>query len=107
MDISGAFDHIFQQVRGELKSAFPAESWWSAIQGFYHAVNWREPWIMALLTFDATVLLATIATRKSWQAQRIIFFVTGKMRFRTCRDVFQAFVPGYGQIEMPEDLSRS
>merc|ERR1712194_738295 len=34
------------------------------VMGFYHAVDWSEPWLKGLLAFHVTVWVLAIATRK-------------------------------------------
>ena len=46
-----------------------ASGFWHTAQGFYHAVDWREPFFTYLLGFHVTVALLAVATRRSFGAQ--------------------------------------
>ena len=46
------------------KEILVAPSFRDAVLGFYHAVRWDEPWIMALLSLHACMLLLAVATRR-------------------------------------------
>ena len=43
---------------------FEEPSFYSNAMGFYHAVDWKEPWIRAILCFHAILLVVVIVTRK-------------------------------------------
>lgn len=51
--------------------------WWSSMVGFYNAVDWTEPWLMALLALDLVILLAVVFTRKSVTSQMILLGLIG------------------------------
>jgi hypothetical protein len=42
-------------------------------RGFYEAVDWTEPWLVAVLCLHAMLLLVAVATRKSETAQTCVF----------------------------------
>ena len=42
-------------------------------RGFYEAVDWTEPWLVAVLCLHAVLLLVAVATRKSEMAQTCVF----------------------------------
>jgi hypothetical protein len=42
-------------------------------RGFFEAVDWTEPWLVAVLSLHATLLLVAVATRKSETAQTCVF----------------------------------
>ena len=43
---------------------FEEPSFYSNAMGFYHAVDWKEPWIRAILCFHVILLILAVATRK-------------------------------------------
>ena len=42
-------------------------------RGFFEAVDWTEPWLVAVLSLHAMLLLVAVATRKSETAQMCVF----------------------------------
>ncbi|OAY82867.1 transmembrane protein 18 [Ananas comosus] len=53
---------LFENLSAELRSGFgPAVD---NFVGFFHAIDWKEPWLIGLLAFHVLLLLATIITRK-------------------------------------------
>jgi hypothetical protein len=42
-------------------------------RGFFEAVDWTEPWLVAVLSLHAMLLLVAVATRKSETAQTCVF----------------------------------
>lgn len=43
---------ILTDMNGKQKLSF-----WDTLQGFYHAIDWTEPWIIGLLAFHVVVLV--------------------------------------------------
>ncbi|KAI3893704.1 hypothetical protein MKX03_032120 [Papaver bracteatum] len=43
--------------------------------GFFHAIDWKETWLMALLSFYVTLLLTIILSRKNTNIQTSLFLV--------------------------------
>ncbi|XP_008462809.2 uncharacterized protein LOC103501090 [Cucumis melo] len=41
--------------------------------GFFHAIDWKEPWLMGLLGFHGLLLIITIFTRKRTNFQMFLF----------------------------------
>ncbi|CAA6660601.1 unnamed protein product [Spirodela intermedia] len=53
---------LVEKLSAELRSGFrPA---YDNFIGFFHAIDWKEPWLIGLLCFHATLLLITIISRK-------------------------------------------
>ena len=46
---------------------------WPMLMGFAHAIDWREPCIVALLSLHAALLIIAVATRRSWWSQASLF----------------------------------
>ena len=55
MDVEG-LAQLKDDLLASARSKDPVP-FWSLAQGFYHAVDWTEPWIMALLAGHVIVLL--------------------------------------------------
>ncbi|XP_008783402.1 transmembrane protein 18 [Phoenix dactylifera] len=54
---------LFEKLSGELRSGFrPAVD---NFVGFFHAIDWKEPWLICLLLFHLSLLLTTIISRKN------------------------------------------
>ncbi|KAJ0976903.1 hypothetical protein J5N97_012377 [Dioscorea zingiberensis] len=43
--------------------------------GFYHAIDWKEPWLICLLLFEFTLVLTTILTRRNDKVQLLLFIM--------------------------------
>lgn len=43
--------------------------------GFFHAIDWKEPWLMGLLGFHGLLLIITIFTRKRTNFQMFLFLL--------------------------------
>ncbi|XP_073002850.1 uncharacterized protein [Typha latifolia] len=53
---------LFERFSAEIRTGFrPAVD---NFVGFFHAIDWKEPWLMCLLAFHVFLLLTTIFTRK-------------------------------------------
>ncbi len=74
-DFVGGLEEQVKQFMKESAKA-PATAWehWEA---FSAAVNWSESWIRGLLAFHVFILIAVITTRKSSDAQTVIFIFLG------------------------------
>lgn len=54
---------LLQRFSGELRTGFgPA---YQNFLGFFHAIDWTEPWLICLITFHVTLLTTTIISRKN------------------------------------------
>ncbi|KAE8682320.1 putative Malectin/receptor protein kinase family protein [Hibiscus syriacus] len=54
---------LVQKLSSELRSGIrPA---YENFMGFFHAINWKEPWLMCLLGFHVFLLIVTILSRKN------------------------------------------
>ncbi|KAB1220681.1 Transmembrane protein 18 [Morella rubra] len=64
---------LVQKLSAELRSGLrPA---YDNFIGFFHAIDWREPWLMCLLGFHVVLLLLTIFSRKNINFQMCLFLL--------------------------------
>ncbi|KAJ7973950.1 Transmembrane protein 18 [Quillaja saponaria] len=62
---------LIQKITTELRSGLrPA---YENFMGFFHAIDWKEPWLMGLLAFHFLFLLTAILSRKSTNFQMCLF----------------------------------
>ncbi|CAI8597711.1 unnamed protein product [Vicia faba] len=65
---------LVQKISSELRTNLrPA---YDNFLGFFHAIDWKEPWLLGLLTFYVVLLLVTIISRKNTNFQMCLFFLT-------------------------------
>jgi hypothetical protein len=65
---------LFGRVSSELRTGFaPAVD---SFIGFFHAIDWKEPWLIGMLTFHAILLLVTIISRRNVNFQLILSALT-------------------------------
>ncbi|CAI8605872.1 unnamed protein product [Vicia faba] len=43
---------------------------------FFHSIDWKEPWLLGLLTFHVVLLLVAIISRKNTNFQMCLFLLT-------------------------------
>ncbi|GAB2224034.1 hypothetical protein Droror1_Dr00004780 [Drosera rotundifolia] len=64
---------LVQNLTAEFRSGLaPA---YENLIGFFHAIDWKEPWLMCLLGFHAALLLVTIFTRRNINFQMVLFLL--------------------------------
>ncbi|KAK9758194.1 hypothetical protein RND81_01G214200 [Saponaria officinalis] len=64
---------LIQKISGELRSSFaPARD---NFIGFFHAIDWKEPWLMGLLGFHFLLLVMFLFTRKNVNFQMCLFLL--------------------------------
>lgn len=64
---------LVDKITAELRSGFqPAVD---NFVGFFHAIDWKEPWLMGLLAFHASLLLIVIFSRKNVNFQMVLFLM--------------------------------
>ena len=59
------------------------EGVWENLQAFYHAVDWSENWIRALLASHALVAVLIFLTRSNFNAQAALFLLSDRASFMT------------------------
>ncbi|KQJ94779.1 transmembrane protein 18 [Brachypodium distachyon] len=65
---------LFGRVSTELRGGFaPAVD---SFIGFFHAVDWKEPWLIGMISFHAILLLVTIISRRNINFQLILSALT-------------------------------
>lgn len=65
---------LFGRVSSEVRTGFaPAVD---SFVGFFHAVDWKEPWLISILSFHAILLLVTIISRRNINFQLILSALT-------------------------------
>ncbi|XP_024638677.1 transmembrane protein 18 isoform X2 [Medicago truncatula] len=65
---------LVQKISSELRSNLrPAKD---NFLGFFHAIDWKEPWLLGLLSFYVLLLLVTIISRKNTNFQMCLFLLT-------------------------------
>ncbi|XP_021300098.1 transmembrane protein 18 [Herrania umbratica] len=64
---------LVQKLSSELRSGLrPA---YNNFIGFFHAIDWKEPWLICLLAFHAVLLIITIFSRKNTNFQMCLFLL--------------------------------
>ncbi|KNA14688.1 hypothetical protein SOVF_104420 [Spinacia oleracea] len=64
---------LVQKLSDELRSGFaPA---YDNFMGFFHAIDWKEPWLMGILGFYVFLLLTIIFSRKHVNFQMCLFLL--------------------------------
>lgn len=64
---------LVQKLSTELRSGLaPA---YDNFMGFFHAIDWKEPWLMCLLGFHVLLLLTTIISRRHVNFQMCLFLL--------------------------------
>ncbi|KAK7859636.1 uncharacterized protein LOC112017370 [Quercus suber] len=64
---------LVQKFSAELRTGLrPA---YDNFVGFFHAIDWKEPWLMGLMGFHVVLLLLTIFSRKNVNFQMCLFLL--------------------------------
>ncbi|KAF2608280.1 hypothetical protein F2Q68_00044219 [Brassica cretica] len=94
---------LVQKLSGELRTGLqPA---YENFIGFFHAIDWKEPWIMGLMAFHALFLLVTLLSRRrlnfhmflflfAW-ARFAVFVLYQGATFDTCALQLQISLPSH------------
>ncbi|XP_027923515.1 transmembrane protein 18-like [Vigna unguiculata] len=65
---------LFQKFSTDIRAGFiPA---YDNFMGFFHAIDWKEPWLMGLVGFHVVLLLVVIISRKKTNFQMFLFLLT-------------------------------
>ncbi|EPS60510.1 hypothetical protein M569_14293, partial [Genlisea aurea] len=65
---------LVEKLTAELRSGLkPA---YENFVGFFHAVDWKEPWLVCLLFFHALLLIVTLLSRKNLNFQMCLFLLS-------------------------------
>ncbi|XP_071925772.1 uncharacterized protein [Coffea arabica] len=64
---------LVEKLTAELRSSLtPA---YNNFMGFFHAIDWREPWLICLVAFHAVLFLVAIITRRNTNFQMCLFLL--------------------------------
>ncbi|KAL9446302.1 hypothetical protein AB3S75_014050 [Citrus x aurantiifolia] len=64
---------LVQKLSAELRTGLrPA---FDNFIGFFHAIDWKEPWLMGLMAFHFVLLLVAISSRKNLNFQMYLFLL--------------------------------
>ncbi|KAL3503948.1 hypothetical protein ACH5RR_033789 [Cinchona calisaya] len=64
---------LMEKLSAELRSGLtPA---YNNFMGFFHAIDWTEPWLMCLVAFQVVLLLVAIISRKNINFQMFLFLL--------------------------------
>ncbi|XP_073135235.1 uncharacterized protein [Henckelia pumila] len=64
---------LVEKLTAELRSGLkPA---YENFMGFFHAINWKEPWLICLVSFHVFLLLLTFLSRKNINFQMCLFLL--------------------------------
>ncbi|GKV09030.1 hypothetical protein SLEP1_g20590 [Rubroshorea leprosula] len=65
---------LVQKLSSELRSSLrPA---YDNFMGFFHAIDWKELWLMGLLAFHFVLLIITLLSRKNTNFQMCLFLLS-------------------------------
>ncbi|EFJ44547.1 hypothetical protein VOLCADRAFT_64706 [Volvox carteri f. nagariensis] len=74
-----------RDLRRQWKSFQESEPFLHVLQGFLHAIDWREPWIVSILAFHVLTLVIALVTRKRGAVQLFVFVLAGGVIFNAER----------------------
>lgn len=64
---------LLQKITTEFRTGFqPA---YDIFIGFFHAIDWKEPWLICLLSFHVILLLTIIISRRNINFQMCLFLL--------------------------------
>ncbi|OVA12309.1 Transmembrane protein 18 [Macleaya cordata] len=64
---------LVEKFSGELRTGFqPAVD---NFIGFFHAIDWKEPWLIGLMSFHVALLLTSLMSRKNINFQMFLFLM--------------------------------
>ncbi|GER30785.1 transmembrane protein 18 [Striga asiatica] len=62
-------EKLSAELRTGLKPAY------ESFMGFFHAIDWKEPWLICLVSFHVLLLLVTFLSRKNINFQMCLFLL--------------------------------
>eukprot|EP01023_Acetabularia_acetabulum_P057581 TRINITY_DN6717_c0_g4_i1.p1 TRINITY_DN6717_c0_g4~~TRINITY_DN6717_c0_g4_i1.p1 ORF type:complete len:181 (+),score=11.55 TRINITY_DN6717_c0_g4_i1:39-545(+) len=73
--MSAPLEHAFQDVQQQISQFMneQQQSFRDATLGFFYAIDWTEPWIIAILVTHALLLILVLIFRKNIQIQSVLF----------------------------------
>ncbi|RID45723.1 hypothetical protein BRARA_I02427 [Brassica rapa] len=85
-----AMADLVQKLSGELRTGLqPA---YENFIGFFHAIDWKEPWIMGLMAFHALFLLVTLLSRRRLNFHMFLFLFSCNFSTQNYFDPHGVFV---------------
>lgn len=72
-DVLPDFAHVAAELKKHLNNA--THSFYEDVVGFYHAVDFREPWLQLILLLHVICFGVVVATRNRMNAQTVLFCV--------------------------------
>lgn len=64
---------LVQKLSSDLRSGLrPA---YDNLMGFFHAIDWKEPWLVCLLAFHVFLLVVTVSSRRNTNFQMLLFLL--------------------------------
>ncbi|KAL3689300.1 hypothetical protein R1sor_015609 [Riccia sorocarpa] len=73
-EVAALFDNVTYSMRKQWKQMAGEGSFWEPILAFVHAVDWTEPWLIALMSTHIVLLVLAVLTRRNNNAQMTLFF---------------------------------
>ncbi|XP_042510037.1 transmembrane protein 18 [Macadamia integrifolia] len=65
---------LLEKFSAELKTGFqPA---YENFMGFFHAIDWKEPWLICLMSFHIVLLLMVFLSRRNVNFQMFLFLMS-------------------------------
>lgn len=68
--VSHLLENLSSQLRTGMRPAF------DNFIGFFHAIDWKEPWLMGLMGFYVILLLVAVFSRKNINFQMFLFLLS-------------------------------
>ncbi|CAL8467438.1 g6976 [Coccomyxa elongata] len=83
--IAGAMEEVMKEIRGKFREASKHAGIWDSLQTFITAVDWKEPWLIALLALQALLLISVIVFRKSWNFNLVVLVLAAGLVYNAQR----------------------
>ncbi|GIL81563.1 hypothetical protein Vretimale_743 [Volvox reticuliferus] len=84
-ELVGPLEEVFKDLQRQWKAFQNSEPFLHVLQGFIHAIDWREPWIVSVLVCHAVMLIVALTTRKRGAIQLSLFLLSGGIIFNAER----------------------
>ncbi|BDA42922.1 probable transmembrane protein 18 [Coccomyxa sp. Obi] len=83
--IAGAMEEVIKEIREKFREASKHAGIWESLKAFVAAVDWKEPWLIALLAFQALLLVSVIVFRKSWNFNLVVLVLAAGVVYNAQR----------------------
>ncbi|KAG2483048.1 hypothetical protein HYH03_018077 [Edaphochlamys debaryana] len=74
-ELTGPLQSVFKDLKKHWREFQEAEPFLHVVQGFIHAIDWKEPWIIAILVFHVVMISLALFTRKRPAIQGTVFVI--------------------------------